>query len=290
MKYAVSFETMYSWSKNMGFPYQRYLFEKSNGYKPDFTQPKSLNEKTVYRTLFGNIEYLTIISDKLLCKEFLVNEIGIEKKYIISTLAVIRNVEDVNILKELGKPFILKCNHGSGRNIIIDNNTHLQAIKNYTVDSLNNKLYHYKKCIRYIEHIKPAVFAEPLISDNAIDYKFHVFTGSIRTIQVMQVQQGVKRHRFYNLNWQAEPFYKEKMALGNFDKPRNLEKMIELCYLIGKRFSYLRIDLYNINGRILIGELTPSPGSGYKPIYPRKFDYQLGKEWRHYEDLKHLYA
>ena len=61
-------------------------------------------------------------------------------------------------------------------------------------------------------------------------------------------------------------------------KPDNLKKMIELSERLAKNISFIRVDFYNINGKIYFGELTFYPASGLEKFEPEKWDVKLG-EW-----------
>ncbi len=60
-------------------------------------------------------------------------------------------------------------------------------------------------------------------------------------------------------------------------KPSNYERMLEVAERLSKGFPHVRVDLYNVNGRIYFGELTFYDGSGYMKFSPDSFDYELGE-------------
>ena len=61
-------------------------------------------------------------------------------------------------------------------------------------------------------------------------------------------------------------------------KPLNFNKMLEIAETLSKDFPHVRVDLYNINGRIFFGELTFYDGSGYMRFKPDDFDFALGSK------------
>ncbi|MBU4480053.1 hypothetical protein KKG48_01245, partial [Patescibacteria group bacterium] len=47
---------------------------------------------------------------------------------------------------------------------------------------------------------------------------------------------------------------------------------------LSKGFDYIRVDLYNLEGKIYFGELTFHPGSGFSKFTPEKYDLIYGKK------------
>ena len=60
--------------------------------------------------------------------------------------------------------------------------------------------------------------------------------------------------------------------------------MRTLCKQLSKDFPFLRVDFYDVNDRLYIGELTLYPGAGFIKMEPMEFDYEMG-EWLHLEGI-----
>src|SRR3546814_9521786 len=60
-------------------------------------------------------------------------------------------------------------------------------------------------------------------------------------------------------------------------RPKCLPQMIEMAEALGKDFCFVRVDLYEIDGHPLFGEMTFTPGSGFRRFEPKSFDVQYGK-------------
>ena len=60
------------------------------------------------------------------------------------------------------------------------------------------------------------------------------------------------------------------------EKPANFELMKELASKLSKGFPHLRVDFYEVNGEVYIGELTFSHYSGMIPFEPVEWDYTFG--------------
>lgn len=61
------------------------------------------------------------------------------------------------------------------------------------------------------------------------------------------------------------------------DIPDNFEEMLDIASKISKNIPFLRVDLYNINGKIYFGETTFFPSSGFTPWGDNKTDLEIGE-------------
>ena len=62
-------------------------------------------------------------------------------------------------------------------------------------------------------------------------------------------------------------------------KPKNLSKMLQIASKLSAKFKQVRVDLYNIKGKIYFGELTFTPGNGAIKFEPPTWDLVFGKLW-----------
>ena len=59
-------------------------------------------------------------------------------------------------------------------------------------------------------------------------------------------------------------------------RPNNFEKMKMLAGKLSEGIPQLRVDFYEVNGKVFFGELTLYPASGLKPFIPESFDMEMG--------------
>ena len=85
----------------------------------------------------------------------------------------------------------------------------------------------------------------------------------------------------YNLKWELQSWNQEKYGNTNYpiEAPKNFDKMIEIATQLSNGFPHVRVDLYNVNGKIYFGEMTFTNGSGFEPIIPSEADEMLGELW-----------
>jgi hypothetical protein len=56
--------------------------------------------------------------------------------------------------------------------------------------------------------------------------------------------------------------------------------MLEIAESLGSDVDFIRVDLYEVGGRIFFGELTNTPEGGGGRFDPREFDATLGQHWQ----------
>jgi hypothetical protein len=85
----------------------------------------------------------------------------------------------------------------------------------------------------------------------------------------------------YDLEWTLQPWSQLKpISNEKIEKPKNFETMIQLAKKICEGFSHVRVDFYNINGKLYFGEMTFTNASGLDKIYPDEWDKKLGDLWK----------
>lgn len=183
---------------------------------------------------------------------------------------------------QLPETFVLKSNHGSGHVIKMHKGKDLVNATASSARWLQENFYWAGREYQYL-YIKPRLLAEELLNDGKeggpLDYRFWCFGGVPTVVQVDNHDHSI--NNFYDLNWNLlDLTYREKSELPHVSLPKNFDKMIEVAALISKDFSFVRVDLYNINGRILFGELTFSPVGGRIRFSPTKWDIRFGELWK----------
>lgn len=260
----------------------KWRFKESLGYPLDLDNPKTYNEKLQWLKI-NNIhpEYAQLV-DKIEAKKYVAEIIG--EQYIIPTLAVYDRVEDVD-WDSLPQQFVMKTNHGCGGMIICKDKSKLdiekakqdlkKALK--TEYSRNNREYPYR-------YVKRRLLVEQYMEDETgelRDFKFFCFNGKPYCLFVATDRGKVgeeTKFDFYDMNWNFLPFTNGHPNSGKImEPPENFELMKELSSKLSVGFPHLRVDLYNINGKVYFGELTLFHWSGEKPFDPIEWDYKLGE-------------
>lgn len=112
------------------------------------------------------------------------------------------------------------------------------------------------------------------------DYKILCFNGEVECI-VVDVDRYIGHKRnFYDAQWNDLQVSSDCERIDRpVEKPKNLEKMLEVARKLSEDFPFVRVDLYNVDGKIYFGELTFYPWSGYVQFYPDRFDFELGEKF-----------
>lgn len=232
--------------------------------------PKTMNEKMQWLKLYDRNPLYTQMVDKILAKDFYGKMLGTE--YIIPTLGVWDKFDDINF-DELPDNFVLKTNHSGGNLGVVvckdKSKFDKEDAKRRLEKSLTMDIYKFLGEWPY-KGIEKKIFAEVLIGDKneeLVDYKFYCFNGYVDSVLVcMDRQKGDPKFYFFDKNWELKRYNKRgKMAPDGFTvpKPKNIDEMFELASKISKDIPHLRVDLYNVDGKIYFGESTFFTASGF---------------------------
>lgn len=277
----------------------KYLPEKMamqidyfRGYKKilNFNNPKTFGEKIQWIKLYGNIEQYSNVVDKYKVRKIIEEKIGSE--YLPNLYGVYKKTKDIDFDK-LPHKFVLKCNHGCGYNIICDNKSDLD--KDRTLQKLDKWLkedFSKEAKENQYKNITPVIICEEYLGDDSeslIDYKYFCFDGVPKFIQVISGRGIDTRANFYDLEWNRINLRtKLKNLEKEFEIPVNLLQMNNLATILSQEYPFVRVDFYNINGRIVFGELTFTPGGGVSKFRPIEKDYEIAKmiDLNRYKDIK----
>ena len=245
----------------------------------DFDLPISFNEKIQWLKLYDSTPIKTRLSDKYLVRQWVSEKIG--EQYLIPLYGVYDKFEDINFEK-LPNKFVIKCNHGSGFNIIVKKKwrLNLSKIKAIVEKWMSiNYAFNFGLELQYRD-IKPKIIIEKFLDDNTgelRDYKITCFNGKPHFIWIDCDRHSNHKRNLYDLNWN-QLHYKVNTKYSTFPspkKPKCLEKLLELASILSKNFIYIRVDFYIVKGKIYFGEMTFSSSSGTEEITPKKFEKEL---------------
>lgn len=256
--------------------------ENFRAYKRPFNSknPKYFGEKIQWLKLYGNLEKYSRYVDKFLVREYVKEKIG--EQYLIPLLGVYDNPEEIDY-SNLPDKFVLKCNHGSGYNIIVEDKSKInikrtnQKLRKW----LKEDYYKIKREYQY-KYVEKKILCEELIKDKnnkLVDYKFFCFNGNPEFFKIDLDRYSEHKVNFYDLNWNLlnikEAGYKNSNE--RLSCPENFNEMIEIVKKICKEFQFVRVDLYNVDGKIYFGELTFTPASGKNPFLPLEKDLKIAE-------------
>lgn len=251
--------------------YGKWLNEKN---------PKYFGEKIQCLKLSGKLEKYSKYADKYKVREYVEKKIG--KQYLIPLLGVYDKSQDINY-SELPNKFVLKLNHGSAYNIIVKNKdkANIKKINNQLEKWLKEDYSKIKKENQY-KNIDRKIICEQYISDKndeLLDYKFFCFDGKPEFVKIDFDRFSNHTMNYYDLNWNLLEIKEGKYQNynGNVKKPENFQEMIDIVTKLSSEFQFVRVDIYNVDGKIYFGELTFTPASGKNKFTPLEEDHKIAE-------------
>lgn len=258
--------------------YLKYKFKKRVGYPLNLKNPQTFNEKLQWLKLYDRNPIYNKLVDKYEVKRIVADRIG--EKYVIPTIGVWDNLEQIDF-DLLPKQFVLKATHDSGSYFICNDKDTFNIFdaKQKISKSLNHNFYYDGREWPY-KNIKPRIIAEEFIGFFPLDYKFFVFGDKIDSVMVCKGREkGYPFFYFYDMNWNRLYYqHKDLEKDDQIDKPDNLKEMINIVAELSQGFSHVRIDLYNVNGKVFFGEYTFFDQSGFDTDITYETDLMWGKK------------
>jgi hypothetical protein len=248
---------------------------------PDLDHPRTFNEKVARRKLCDRDPRMPRLSDKILAKEYVTEVLGAE--WVIPTLWSGRELPP-RAERKWPIPYVLKASHGSGWNIFVRSpqDEDWEAIEKQTSQWLRN-VYGQRAREWLYAQIQPGLLVEPYLGTGEVappDYKFLVFQGRTAYIQVDLGRMQTHRQLFYDVNWKRQKMeYLCPWTDEEAPPPPSLAKMVDAANRLGAGFPFVRVDLYEIDGRPLFGEMTFYPNSGRFAFKPESAELELGQMW-----------
>lgn len=245
--------------------------------------PVNLNEKIQYLSLRTDTSEWTRLSDKYAVRDY-VKECGLER--ILNRLYGVWDNADEMDFDNLPDEFVIKTTHGSGDSIIVKDKTGLDiAALKRKINSTLSEVYGQAEGNLHYSGITPRVIVEELLKNDAvseqystslIDYKIWCFNGKAYYIWACtdRTAKGTKVLT-YDRDWNAHPEYsvftKHYMQDNVIPRPENLEQMLSVAEKLSASFPVVRVDLYNIAGRVVFGEMTFTSLGGLMNFYTDQF-------------------
>jgi len=245
----------------------------------DLKSPKTYNEKLQWLKLYDRKPEYSRMVDKAEAKNFVANIIG--QQHIIPTLGIWEKFDDIDF-DHLPDKFVLKTTHGCGGVIICKDKAKLdiQKARKEIKFSFKHNYFAYGREWPY-KNVRPRIIAEQFMVDESglelKDYKFFCFDGEPKALFIATDRPHDTRFDFFDMEFNHLPFTNgHENATKKIDKPLNFELMIEIARKLSKGIPHVRVDLYNVNGRIYFGELTFFHWGGMVPFVPEEWDYTFG--------------
>lgn len=265
------------------FKWVRYLYKVELGKRTDFSKPRDLNEKIQWLEFYTDTRLWSVLADKYAVRSYVEKRVG--EQYLTKLLGRWINADDIDF-NDLPEKFVIKPNNGSYDVIVVTSkkNVNLDEVRKKLSRSLSNP-FGYDNGEPHYLRIKPCIIAEELLEttqeEGLVDYKVWCFHGVPHLIFACFNRNPVTHHAdfmVYDLDWHRHPEYlaPEFRSESHCPKPRNFEQMLSVASKLSDGLPQCRVDLYNLDGKIIFGEMTLTSNYGMMPYFTQEILNEMG--------------
>lgn len=261
--------------------YMKAYYEYYTGKKLDLDHPIEFNAKIQWLKVFYRPMILSKLVDKYEVRDYVKEKVG--KKYLNQLIGVYDNPREVDFDK-LPSKFVLKATHGYHFNLLVRDKTKLNRRKaKFLMYKWLSKNQYKRGGLEWAyKHAKPRIIVEEYLEEigkeDINDYKFFCFNGVPQLLHV-DIDRGTKHSRaYYDMDWNKLPIKHDSIAFieGETEKPKNFSEMVSVASKLAGNFPFVRVDLYNLNEKIIFGEMTFYPADGRLEFIPQEYNKIVG--------------
>lgn len=258
-------------------------FRKALGRRME-EPPLSFYDKLFWMSTNTDTQLWSRLADKVQVRDYVAELCGSD---VLTKLYALYDNADAIDFDALPDCFAIKTNNGCGSNVLIRSkaDADLEAVR----ESLRRWLkFPYGELTGQLHYarITPQILAEELLSQEGaedkplVDYKFYCFNGEPKYCYIVSERHFDYKHShsrmLYDMDWNPLPHvFVEGRSLAYIDAPLCLSQMREVASRLSKDIPFVRVDLYEVNGRVKFSELTFLPGMD--PGYTNEFQRALGE-------------
>lgn len=254
------------------------------GRRCDFSNPLRWTEKLQLYKMYYRNPILHKCVDKYEVRSFVASR-GCSEN-LVTLYGVWDNASKIDFAK-LPSSFVLKTTNGGGGEDVVLVRDQDQLDTNNIVSFFNTKQKKETNGGRewaYSGISRPRIICEELLVNpqhpeaGIEDFKILCFDGTPCYIIVDKDRYIDHKRNFYTTDWERVNVTTDHEQFETpYPKPKNFEKMLDIARKLSADFPFVRVDLYNVDGKIYFGELTFYPWAGYVQFTPDEFDFTLGK-------------
>jgi len=261
--------------------FMKAYYEYYTGKKLNLENPADFNQKIQWYKVYYRPKILGKLVDKYEVREYVKEKVG--EQYLNELIGVYNRPNEIDF-DELPDKFVLKATHGYHFNILVKDKSQLNRTK--------TKLFLYKRLSKYQytsgglewahKHAKPRLIVEKYLEeigkDDINDYKFFCFDGEPKLLH-MDIDRGTKHSRaYYDMDWNKLPIRHDIIDFidGEMEQPKNFQEMVTVVKKLAEGFPFVRVDLYNLDEKIIFGEMTFYPADGRLEFMPEEYNKIIG--------------
>jgi len=274
----------YFFNKISNYQVEKIKFFRKLGYPLNLKNPQSYNEKIIWKKIYDRNHLLPITADKCQVRTYLKEVLGEKRaKNVLIPLLFVTDQPETIPFERFPPSFIVEPNHASGLQIMVENGTYNKEKIIKTCKRWLKTPYGLEKLEWAYQFIERKIVVEKLLRDDErnipSDFRFNIFNGKCKSVHaIFRNDHSISS---FDEKWNFLSIKILNCKIGpKIKKPKNFEIMLKLAEKLSKPFDYVRVDLYNLKGKIFFGELTHYPASGINKFEPQSFDFKLGNYWK----------
>lgn len=258
----------------------------------NLSTPTTLADKVSYLELHEDNPLTVLCTDKCAVRKYITDKCAKrgDKLLIPMVGGPWSSVDEIDF-DALPDQFVLKATHGCKMNYFVPDKKRLD------ISSCRREMNRWLKTTYGTYSMEPhytrishRIYAEAYLAEmsNLTDYKIHCLNGMPQFILTVtnRVADGDKAMKatldLFDVQWnpirELKPSGRETPGKGNLPRPANLEEMLEVARKLSADFKFVRVDLYNLENKILFGELTFSPACCVFPYFTDEFNRRMGRK------------
>ncbi len=261
-------------------PYLKFVYFLKTGKCLNLDNPEGFNEKLNWLKINDRHPEYSKLVDKYEVRSVIRDKIG--EGYMFPLYGVWNSYEEIDF-DSLPKQFVLKCNHDSGSVKIIKDKEMInhKELKKFFSDRLRVNPYNLGREYPY-RSVKPKIIAEKLMGNGKIapcDYKFFCFSGKPTIMYIASERETDCKFTFFDMNFkriEEIEFYTHPSSSEIFAKPTTFEKMKEIAEKLSEGMPFVRIDFFEVDGKVFFGEYTFFSCGGFYLFKPESIEKKLG--------------
>ena len=260
-------------------PYLKMVYKIKTGKKLNLKNPVGFNEKLNWLKVNDVHPEYTDYADKIKVREIVKEKIG--EDICFPLLGQWDRYEDIDF-DSLPDQFVLKCNHDSASVNAVNDKSKInhKALKKFYKGRLKLNVYTIGREYPY-KNIKPKIIAEKYMTpegeSDIKDYKFFCFNGKPEIMFIATDRSIDCKFDFFDMDFNHLDIENIHPQSGKtIEKPALFEEMKAMAEKLAEGMKFVRIDLYEIEGKIYFGEFTFFHGGGFWLFNPPEWEKKLG--------------
>jgi hypothetical protein len=268
-----------------GYRVEKKRFKQMQGYELNLKNPKTFNEKIVWKKIYDRNPLLPVIADKYKVRKYVIETLGKkEAENILIPLLYVTDKPETIPFENFPDEYVIKPNHSSGKIILKERYNELNPKE--VIETCEKWLVQDQKFFWHewaYQNIDRKIVIEKLIRDKnkelPYDFKFHMSFSKCLFIQVDVDRFTDMKRILYDEEWKPLPISYGFKPADLIPKPDNFSKMLSIARNLSENLDYIRVDLYSVDERVYFGELTNYPQSGYRRFKTYEDDLKIGMQW-----------